>query len=256
MAKTRVLVVEDSRTVREHLLATLAADPQIEVVGRSGGRETWRSSFAWNMRPDVITMDMMLPVMSGLAATEYIMAHCPTPILIVSSSVNRGELFKTYEALAAGAVDVIDKMTGRGARGRLGARLPGGDEAGGQDPGHHPSARPRSLSSTRLASRRHRRPAVPNREIRCWSPSALRPAARPRSSRCCAALPPDFPTARPVRAAYQRAVRGRVRRLARRPDAPARRPTRTTAIRSPRRRGASSWRPAGGTSSCATGGCG
>jgi two-component system chemotaxis response regulator CheB len=51
--------------------------------------------------------------MSGLAATEYIMAHCPTPILVVSSSTNRGELFKTYEALAAGAVDVLEKPTGK-----------------------------------------------------------------------------------------------------------------------------------------------
>jgi two-component system chemotaxis response regulator CheB len=62
-------------------------------------------------------MDMMLPVMSGLAATEYIMAHCPTPILIVSSSTNRGELFKTYEALAAGAVDVLEKPQGAEADG-------------------------------------------------------------------------------------------------------------------------------------------
>jgi two-component system, chemotaxis family, protein-glutamate methylesterase/glutaminase len=103
--------VEDSRTVRQHLLQTLAADPQIEVVGEAedGKRAI---ELCLEHRPDVITMDMMLPVMSGLAATEYIMAHCPTPILIVSSSVNRGELFKTYEALAAGAVDVIEKMTG------------------------------------------------------------------------------------------------------------------------------------------------
>jgi two-component system chemotaxis response regulator CheB len=57
-------------------------------------------------------MDMMLPVMTGLAATEYIMAYCPTPILIVSASTNRGELFKTYEALAAGAVEVLDKPLG------------------------------------------------------------------------------------------------------------------------------------------------
>src|ERR1700733_6855880 len=57
-------------------------------------------------------MDMMLPVMSGLAATEYIMAHCATPILIVSASINPGELFRTYDALAAGAVDVLEKPTG------------------------------------------------------------------------------------------------------------------------------------------------
>jgi two-component system chemotaxis response regulator CheB len=64
------------------------------------------------LRPDVVTLDMMLPVMSGLAATEYIMAHYPTPILIVSASTNRGELFRTYDALAAGAVDALDKPLG------------------------------------------------------------------------------------------------------------------------------------------------
>jgi len=58
---------------------------------------------------------MMLPLMSGLAATEYIMAHYPTPILIVSSSINRGELFRTYDALAAGAVDVLEKPNGQDA---------------------------------------------------------------------------------------------------------------------------------------------
>jgi two-component system chemotaxis response regulator CheB len=62
-------------------------------------------------------MDMMLPEMSGLAATEYIMAYCPTPILIVSASINRGELFKTYDALAAGALDVLEKPTGAEAPG-------------------------------------------------------------------------------------------------------------------------------------------
>lgn len=111
MAKLRVLVVEDSLTVRKHLSATLSADPGIEVVGEAeDGRRA--IELCLRHRPDVITMDMMLPVMSGLAATEYIMAHCPTPILVVSSSINRGELFKTYDALAAGAVDVIDKLSG------------------------------------------------------------------------------------------------------------------------------------------------
>jgi two-component system chemotaxis response regulator CheB len=57
-------------------------------------------------------MDMVLPGMSGLAATEYIMAHCPTPILVVSSSTNRGEVFQTCDALAAGAVDVLEKPDG------------------------------------------------------------------------------------------------------------------------------------------------
>jgi two-component system chemotaxis response regulator CheB len=107
----RVLVVEDSVTVRQHLCAALAADPEIELVAEArDGKEAIH--LCQTLRPDVVTMDMMLPVMTGLSATEYIMAHCPTPILIVSSSTNRAEVFKTYEALAAGAVDVLEKPTG------------------------------------------------------------------------------------------------------------------------------------------------
>jgi two-component system, chemotaxis family, protein-glutamate methylesterase/glutaminase len=111
MTRTRVLVVEDSLTVRRRICDVLSSDPDIEVVGEAGdGREA--IDLCREVRPDVVTMDMILPVMSGLAATEYIMAHCPTPILVVSSSFNRGELFKTYDALAAGAVDVLEKPTG------------------------------------------------------------------------------------------------------------------------------------------------
>jgi two-component system chemotaxis response regulator CheB len=107
----RVLVVDDSLTVLRRLSEVLGADPEIEVVGEAAdGKRAIELCSA--LRPDVITLDMMLPVMSGLAATEYVMAHCPTPILIVSSSFNRGELFKTYDALAAGAVDVLEKPRG------------------------------------------------------------------------------------------------------------------------------------------------
>jgi two-component system chemotaxis response regulator CheB len=111
MPRTRVLVVDDSATVRGRLVEALAADPGIDLVGEAqDGRQA--VEMCARHRPDVITMDMMMPVMSGLAATEYIMAHHPTPILIVSASLNRGELFKIYDALAAGAVDVLDKPTG------------------------------------------------------------------------------------------------------------------------------------------------
>ncbi len=114
--KIRVLVVEDSITVRKVLCATLALDPEIDVIGEAGDGKR-AIELCRDLRPDVMTLDMMLPVMSGLAATEYIMAHCPTPILIVSSSTNRGEIYKTYEALAAGALDVLEKPRGDEADG-------------------------------------------------------------------------------------------------------------------------------------------
>ncbi len=110
-APIRVLVVEDSATVRAYLVQVLAADPDLRVIGEAGDGRTAVELCA-RERPDVVTMDMMLPVMTGLAATEQIMAHSPTPILIVSASTNRGELFRTYQALAAGAVDVLEKPTG------------------------------------------------------------------------------------------------------------------------------------------------
>jgi len=111
MAVTRVLVVEDSLTVRKRIVEVLNRAPEIEVVGEAedGKRGI---ELCQTLRPDVVTLDMVLPVMSGLAATEFIMAYCPTPILIVSASTNRGDLFRTYEALAAGALDVLEKPTG------------------------------------------------------------------------------------------------------------------------------------------------
>src|SRR6202171_32399 len=114
MPKIRILVVDDSLTARKHLVEVLSGDPELEVAGEAedGKRAI---ELCRTLRPDVITLDMMLPLMSGLAVTEYVMASSPTPILIVSSSTNRGELYKTCDALAAGAVDVFEKPSGQGA---------------------------------------------------------------------------------------------------------------------------------------------
>jgi len=116
MTKIRILVAEDSLTVRRVLCDVIAAHPDLEVVGEADNGKR-AIELCQQLRPDIVTMDMMMPVMTGLAATEFIMAYCPTPILIVSSSTNRGELFRTYEALAAGAVDVLEKPRGDEADG-------------------------------------------------------------------------------------------------------------------------------------------
>ena len=108
MAGTRVLVVDDSSTVRARLREVIESDPRLQVVGEASDGEQ-AIALCEQVRPDVITMDMMLPLVNGLAATEQVMAHYPTPILIVSSSANRGDLLTTHDALAAGAVDVIEK---------------------------------------------------------------------------------------------------------------------------------------------------
>src|SRR6185295_7947872 len=114
--KIRVLVAEDSLTVRKRLVEVIAASTDIEVVGEAeDGKKA--IELCKSLAPDVVTLDMVMPMMSGLAATEYIMAYCPTPIIVVSSSENRGELFKTYDALSAGALDVLEKPTGNEAEG-------------------------------------------------------------------------------------------------------------------------------------------
>jgi two-component system, chemotaxis family, protein-glutamate methylesterase/glutaminase len=118
----RVVVAEDSLTVRRVLVEALSADPGIRVVAEAAdGREAIEA--CERLRPDVVTLDMMMPVMTGVAAAEYIMAYCPTPILVVSASTNRGELFRTYDALAAGAIDVLDKPRGGEPAGEWEERL-------------------------------------------------------------------------------------------------------------------------------------
>lgn len=111
MRKIRVLVVEDSLTVRKHLVEVLQEDPLFEVVGEAADGAV-AVDMITRLRPDVVSLDLALPTMSGVAVTEEIMAHSPTPILVVSASSNRGDLFNTYDALTAGAVDVLDKPEG------------------------------------------------------------------------------------------------------------------------------------------------
>ncbi|MEO8904485.1 MAG: chemotaxis-specific protein-glutamate methyltransferase CheB [Polyangiaceae bacterium] len=116
MPRIRVLVVEDSLTVRKRLVEVLRSDKDLEVVAEADNGRTG-VELCRTLRPDVITLDMHLPIMDGVTATENIMGHFPTPILIVSSSTNRGDLFKTYDALAAGAVDILEKPQGNEADG-------------------------------------------------------------------------------------------------------------------------------------------
>lgn len=104
----RVLVVEDSITVRKAIVGVLRDDPGFEVVGEAATGEEG-VALCRRLKPDVITVDMVLPRMSGVDVTAEVMGWQPTPILVVSASMNRGESFRTFEALSAGAMDVLDK---------------------------------------------------------------------------------------------------------------------------------------------------
>lgn len=90
------------------LAQILATDAQIEVVGTArDGREAVEA--VPRLKPDLITMDIHMPRMDGLEATEEIMAYHPTPILVVSSSVHGEGMGRAFDALKMGALEVIKK---------------------------------------------------------------------------------------------------------------------------------------------------
>lgn len=98
----RVLIVDDSTLVRQALNEILSTDPDIEVIGEArNGKEGYEKTLA--LRPDVITMDITMPVMDGVQATELIMEKVPTPIVIVSSR----EVPVIVKALGFGAMDFV-----------------------------------------------------------------------------------------------------------------------------------------------------
>jgi len=107
----RVLVVDDSPTVRGLLVRMLQSDPQLRVVGvaRDGVEAV---NLANRLRPDVITMDIRMPCMDGFQATKRIMQQVPTPIVVVSASVESEELRITFNAIQAGALTVVEKPRG------------------------------------------------------------------------------------------------------------------------------------------------
>lgn len=104
----RVLVIDDSAYVRKAVSSMLARSPFIEVVGtaRDGAEGL---ELAAELRPDVITCDLNMPVMDGVAFVREQMARHPIPVIIVSIAAESGE--QALAALDAGAVDFVQKPT-------------------------------------------------------------------------------------------------------------------------------------------------
>ncbi|MCI6449439.1 MAG: chemotaxis response regulator protein-glutamate methylesterase [Succinivibrio sp.] len=104
---TKVLIVDDSTFFRKRLKEIIESDPTMQVVGEAkDGKEG--VSLAASLHPDVITMDVEMPVMDGITAVKEIMAKTPTPILMFSSLTFEGAN-STFKALEAGAVDFMPK---------------------------------------------------------------------------------------------------------------------------------------------------
>ncbi|WP_312369379.1 chemotaxis response regulator protein-glutamate methylesterase [Stenotrophomonas sp.] len=103
----RVLVIDDSALVRQVLSEILAADPCIEVVGTAADPLLAREKIK-RLNPDVLTLDVEMPRMDGLAFLENLMRLHPLPVVMVSSLTERGA-DTTLQALALGAVDFVAK---------------------------------------------------------------------------------------------------------------------------------------------------
>jgi two-component system chemotaxis response regulator CheB len=113
-----VVVVDDSAVLRRFARSAIEADGRLTVIGEArNGRDA--VALVERLRPQAVLMDLHLPVMNGIEAIERIMATRPTAIIVYSAFVDGDDRANAAAALAAGAVDVMEK--------------PGADDAGGLD---------------------------------------------------------------------------------------------------------------------------
>ena len=107
MSRIKVLIVDDSATMRSLIGAVLRRDPEIEVIGTAGDPLEARAKIK-ELEPDVLTLDIEMPNMNGLEFLEKIMRLRPMPVIMVSTLTQRGA-DATLEALEIGAFDCIGK---------------------------------------------------------------------------------------------------------------------------------------------------
>jgi two-component system chemotaxis response regulator CheB len=108
VSRVRVLVVDDSALLRRALRATFESSADFVVIGEAAsGQEAHEKVVA--LAPDLVTMDLDMPGMDGLAAIEAIMADRPTPVLVVTGDPRFRGLDAHFEALTRGAIELLPK---------------------------------------------------------------------------------------------------------------------------------------------------
>jgi two-component system chemotaxis response regulator CheB len=107
----KVLVVDDSPTLRHFTRAILESDPGLQVVGLAcNGEEA--VALCEELQPDIVTMDIRMPKMNGFQAIRRIMAESPRPILVLTSTRSDVELGISFKAIEAGALMIVGKPHG------------------------------------------------------------------------------------------------------------------------------------------------
>ena len=115
MPPIKILVVDDSLSARDMIIRVLEKDADIRVIGTAAnGREA--VEMIASLKPDLITMDLIMPVMDGFEAIERIMATRPTPILVISSCQKSSSAFTAIENGALEVISKNDLITGEAAR--------------------------------------------------------------------------------------------------------------------------------------------
>ncbi|MGE5621226.1 MAG: chemotaxis-specific protein-glutamate methyltransferase CheB [archaeon] len=110
-----VLIADDSPVIQASLENILSSDPSIRVIATArSGREA--VELARSKKPDVITMDINMPVMDGLEAVREIMQTNPIPVIIISGMMDANDPKDKFKALEAGAVTVFNKPRALGSR--------------------------------------------------------------------------------------------------------------------------------------------
>jgi two-component system chemotaxis response regulator CheB len=108
MSRIKVLVVDDSALMRKIITDMLVSSPEIEIIGKAyNGKDAIEK--VCRLKPDVVTMDIEMPVLDGLQALGYIMSECPVPVIILSAE-NSADT--TITAFQYGAVDFLQKPSG------------------------------------------------------------------------------------------------------------------------------------------------
>ncbi|WP_026958076.1 protein-glutamate methylesterase/protein-glutamine glutaminase [Aliagarivorans taiwanensis] len=185
----KVLVVDDSSFFRRRVTEILNAEPSLEVIDAAkNGKEA--VEMVARLKPDVVTMDIEMPVMDGISAVKEIMGSNPTPILMFSSLTHEGAQ-ATLDALEAGALDFIPKKFEDIARDR-------------EEAVSLLQQRVKALSRRRIGLRRPAAPARPSSAAptRQSTPAARTPLERPSAPTRSA--PAERPAARKFRASGKR----------------------------------------------------